>query len=111
MEWSIQTSELNTATGSEDEGDSQAHNSPATRTLVPQQIFKPARKLKERWDPQVIQFSVNGKEGIRLSDASEGNLAGFEGRDDRYLFWDGRSQIMVRLHVRLPTIVRTSPDS
>ena len=109
MEWPIPSSDLNNVTGSEDQGDFQAHNVPAARKLVPQETFEPARKRKERWDSQVIDFSVYGVEGIRLSDALEGNWAGFEGRDDRSLFGDGRNQIMVRLHVRLPTIVHTSP--
>ena len=105
----MQASDFNTVTGSEDEGGSQAHNGPTTRKLVPQETFKAARQQKERWDPQVIEFSVYGKKGIRLSDASEENWAGLEGRDDRSLFGEGRNQIMVRLHVRLPTIVHTSP--
>jgi len=43
---------------------------------------------------------VNGKEGIRLSNASKGNWAGFEGGDDRSMFGGDRLQIMARLHVR-----------
>ena len=109
MEWPIQTSDPDTVTGSEDKEDPQAHDCPTTRELVPQEIFKPARQQKERWDSQVIEFSVYGEEGIRLSDALEGNWAGFEGRDDRSLFGDGRNQIMVRLHVRPPAIVHTPP--
>ena len=76
---------------------------------MPQKTFKPARQQKELGGPQIIEFFVHGGIGIRLSDASEGNWAGFGGRDDRFLFGDDRLQIMIRLHVRLPAIIRTSP--
>ena len=49
---------------------------------------------------------VDGVEGIRLSDASEGNWKGFEGRDDRSLFEGDRLQIIIRLHVGHSVSVR-----
>ena len=75
---------------------------------MPQEAFKPARRQKVLGGSQTIEFSVDGGKGIRLSDASGENWAGFEDRDDRSLF-GGRLQIMIRLHVRLPAIVRISP--
>jgi hypothetical protein len=75
-----------------------------------QETYKPARQQKELVGRQTIEFSVFGKEGIRLSDALEGNWVGFEGRDDRSLFGDDRLQIMIRLHVRLPATVFTLPQ-
>lgn len=53
--------------------------------------------------PEVVEFVVNGEPGIRLSDASDGNWVGLEGRDDRSLFEGERVQIIVRLHVSLST--------
>ena len=108
MEGDIQTSDPDTVSGSEDEGDPQAHESLTVRKLVLQETFKPSRQQKELWDPQVIEFSVRGERGIRLSDASEENWEGFDGRDDRSLF-KGRLQIILRLHVRLPTTICTTP--
>ena len=77
---------------------------------MPQQIFEPIRRQRELGDPKVIEFSVYGKEGVRLSDASEENWRGFEGRDDRSLFGDDCLQITVRLRVRFPTFLHTSPQ-
>jgi len=111
IERAIQTAGPGTATRSEEREAFQTRNGPTTRKLVPQETFKFARRQKILDDPQVIEFSVYGEEGIRLSDASEGNWGGFEGRDDRSLFGDNRLQIMVRLHVRLSTIFRTSPHN
>ena len=48
----------------------------------------------------IIKFVVDGKEGVRLSDALEGNWAGFEGRDDSSLFEGDRPPIILRLQVR-----------
>src|SRR6266478_6227610 len=70
------------------------------RSLVPQETYKPARRHGEFAGSNAIKLVVDGVEGIRLSDASEGNWVGFEGRDDRTLFKGDRSQVMVRLHVR-----------
>jgi hypothetical protein len=39
-----------------------------------------------------------------------GNWDGFEGRDDRYLFEEGRPHILIRLHVRL-SYYTLGPDS
>jgi len=109
MEWAIQTSNPDSASGGEDEEPPKAHNNPTIRKPVPQETYKPARQQKEFWGTQAIEFFVNGEQGICLSDASEGNLDGFDGRDDRSLFGDDRLQIMVRLHMRrLPTIILTS---
>jgi len=110
MEMAIQTSSPDTATRGEGEKDSQVHNGPTTRKMVPQEIFKPARQQKELRDFRVIEFSVNGEKGVRLSDALEENWGGFESRDDRSLFGDDRLQIMVRLHVRLPTTIHIRPN-
>lgn len=56
--------------------------------------------------PEVIQFVVNGEEGIRLLDALEGNWIGFERRDDRSFFGGDRPQIIIRLHVRLSVSIQ-----
>ena len=105
MEKAIQASDPDTATRSEDEDDAQAHNCATTRKLAPQEIFKPTRQQKMLHGSQAIEFFVNGEKGVRLSDALEENWGGFESRDDRSLFGDDRLQIMVRLHVRLPTTI------
>jgi len=107
MERAVQTSDPDTASSSEGEEDPQAHNGPTPRRLVPQETYKPPKQKKEPGGPQIIEFFVYGGEGIRLSDALEGNWVGFEGRDDRSLFGDDRLQIMLRLQVRLPATVRT----
>jgi len=107
MERAIQTYNPDTASSSEGEEDPQAHGSPTPRRLVPQETYKPVRQQEELGGPQTIEFFVYGEEGIRLSDALEGNWVGFEGRDDRSLFGDDRLQIMIRLQVRFPATVRT----
>lgn len=67
---------------------------------VSQVAYKP-RRLGESQGPKVIDFVVDGVDGIRLSDALKGNWTGFEGRDDRSLFGrDRRSQIILRFQVR-----------
>ncbi|KAF9779827.1 hypothetical protein BJ322DRAFT_344683 [Thelephora terrestris] len=60
---------------------------------VPQVAY---RSMRHQTAPCTIEFFVNGKRGICLSDALEGNWVGLEGRDDRSLFEDGRLQIMFR---------------
>jgi hypothetical protein len=67
--------------------------------LLSQKTYR-SNRLRGFCDSNVIKFFVNGEEGIRLSDASEGVWVGLDDRDERLLF-EGRSQIMVRLHVRL----------
>lgn len=78
------------------------HRRPTPRSLVPQETYKPARHHAEFAGSNVIEFVVDGREGIRLFDASEGNWVGFKGRDDRSLFEGDRLQIIFRLHVRNP---------
>ena len=90
----------------EDEEDSLAHNDLATRKLMPQETYKAARKQKKFGGSQAIEFYVYGEKGIRLSDALGKNWAGLEGRDGRTLFEDDRAQIMIRLHVSPPVILR-----
>ena len=107
LERAVQTSDPATGTWS-DGNDSKGHKGFTARKLLLQEIFKTARQQKELDASNVIEFSVYGKKGIRLSDASEGNWGGFEGRDDRSLFGENRLQIMVRLHVRIPTIFHAS---
>ena len=84
------------------------YSGPTPRTLASQVVYKPPRRQKELGGSNVIDFSVRGERGICLSDALEGNWAGFVGRDDRDLFGDGphRLVIMFRLHVGV-FIVRT----
>jgi len=74
--------------------------------MTPQETYKPPQHHAEFAGSDVIRFVINGEEGIRLSDASGGNWAGFEGRDDRSLFGGDRLQIIIRLHVRHSTSVR-----
>jgi hypothetical protein len=62
--------------------------------------YKSARRQAQFAGSDVIEFVVDGKEGVRLSDALEGNWTGLEGRDDRSLFDGDRPQIIIRLHVR-----------
>lgn len=109
-ERAIQTSDSDTVRGGEDKESSQARGGVTARKLVPQETYKPVRQQKELGDSQVVEFSVCGENGIRLSDALEGNWKGFEGRDDRSLFGDDRLQIMFRLRVRLPIIMHTLPQ-
>ena len=80
-----------------------AQRQPTLQHPVPQEAYKPT-KQKKLEGLEVIEFIVNGKEGLRLSDASEENWVGLEGRDERSLFGKGRPQITIRLHVRLPVV-------
>lgn len=105
MERAVQTFGLYTA--SEDKEDPRAHNGLRIRRLIPQETSKPKKQQKE-WAPQAIEFSINGKEGIRLSDALEENWRGFDGRDDTSLFGEDRFQITVRLHASLLTLIHIS---
>ena len=108
MERAIQTYVPDTGNGSGGGEDSRTHKGLTMRKLVPQNTFKPTRRQKELWDSQIIEFSVRGEKGLRLSDASGGNWAGFNGKDDRSLFEDDRLQVLVRLHVRPPTVIYAS---
>ena len=83
----------------DDQDELQTHQ-PVLRKLAPQEIYKTARQQAGFRSAGVIEFAVDGKEGLRLSDAQEGNWKGFEGRDDRALFEGDRHQILLRLHVR-----------
>lgn len=105
------TQTTDTGTGSEGGGeDPQVHKSLTLRKLVLQEIWKPSRQQKEELGgSQSIDFSVYGERGVRLSDALDGNWMGLEGRDDRSLLGDERLQIILRLQVRPPAIVRTWP--
>jgi len=80
----------------------QAHRLPTLRELVPQETYKLSRHQAEFAGSNIIDFFVDGEEGVRLSDASEDNWVGFEGGEDRSLFGEHRPQILVRLHVRYP---------
>lgn len=77
----------------------QKHSPPTTRKIAPQEVYKLPRQPTNFGKPDTIEFVVNGKEGIRLSDASEQNWVGFKGGDDRSLFKGDRLQIMIRLRV------------
>ena len=77
----------------------QAHMQQTLFELAHQEPYKLPRRQAEFVGLGIIEFFVNGQEGIRLSDASECNWEGFEGGDDRSLFGGDRSQILVRLHV------------
>ena len=72
----------------------------APRDLARQETYKLARRHEEFEGSNIIKFVVNGEEGIRLSDALEGNWGGFEGRDDRSLVEGDRLQIILRIQVR-----------
>jgi hypothetical protein len=87
------------AIGYKDDQDELQTHQPVSRKLAPQEIYKTARQQAGFRSAGVIEFAVDGKEGIRLSDALEGNWKGFEGRDDRSLFECDRHQILLRLHV------------
>ena len=96
-----------TASVIEEVTDSRTHNGlVAPRKLMPQETFRAAKKQRDLGGSRVIEFYVYGEKGIRLSDALGENRAGLEGRDNRILFRDDRTQIMIRLHVRLPVILR-----
>ena len=82
------------------QGRTQAHQRPTPRDPARQESYKLTRRHAEFEGSDVIRFVVNGEEGIRLSDALEGNWEGFEGRDDRSLFDGDRLQIILRLQVR-----------
>ena len=104
-ERAAQTSDPDVANGSGGEGGPPIYKGRAPRRLVPQETYKPARQQKELEGPEIIEFFVWGKKGVRLSDALEGNWVGFNGRDDRSLFSGDRLQIMIRLQVRLVLLV------
>ena len=84
------------------QGKPQAHRRPTPRGLARQETYKLTRRRAEFEGSDTIRFVVNGEEGIRLSDALEGNWEGLEGRDDRSLFRGDRLQIILRLQVRDP---------
>jgi hypothetical protein len=95
-----QTVDLHAASDYKDGQDEPQTHQPVSRKLAPQEVYKAARQQVGFRSSGVIEFVVDGKEGIRLSDALEGNWKGFEGRDDRSLFEGVRLQILLRLHVR-----------
>ena len=68
--------------------------------MARQKTYKLTRRHAEFKSSDVIRFVVDGKEGIRLSDALEGNWGGLEGRDESPLFEGDRLQIILRLQVR-----------
>ena len=78
----------------------QAHRRPIPRGPARQETYKLTRRHAEFEGSDIIKFIVNGEEGIRISDALEGNWEGLEGRDDRSLFRGDRLQIILRLQVR-----------
>ena len=80
------------------------------RNLIRQEPYSPATRQMEFTDSGPIEFIVNGKNGIRLSDALEGNVAGLEGRDDRPLFEGNRAQIIIRLQVSLHSAYIIGPN-
>ena len=63
-----------------------AHQRPTPRSPARREIYELTRRYVEFEGSNAIRSVVNGEEGIRLSDALEGNWKGFEGRDDRSLF-------------------------
>lgn len=73
---------------------------PIVRKLAPQEFYGSIRKPTNFRSSYTIEFRVDGQEGIRLSDASEDNWVGLEGRDDRLLFEGDYLQMIIRLHVR-----------
>ncbi|KAF9642348.1 hypothetical protein BDM02DRAFT_3133148 [Thelephora ganbajun] len=96
--------------GNKAQGRPQAYQRATPGELVPQETYKSPRQQTEFPDSDTIVFTVGGKEGIRLSDASEGNWVGFEGGEDRSLFDGNRLQIMNRLHADFPfKLVGCSP--
>ena len=90
----------------------QIHQRSTPRHLVSQVPYQSARRQPEVIHPNPIRFVVGGEEGIRLSDALDGNWTGFEGRDDRSLFEGDRPQIIFRFQVRNPPDVTalSTPD-
>jgi hypothetical protein len=100
LENAAQTANLHVASEGNDGKDGPQAHQPISRGLVPQEIYKTTRQWSQLSGSGVVEFVVDGKEGIRLSDALEGHWRGFEGRDDRSFFGDDRYQIMIRLHVR-----------
>jgi hypothetical protein len=80
------------------EGRPQVYRGLAPRDLVFQEPFKTTRRFA---GPDVIEFIVNGKEGVCVLNALEENWTGFERWDDQSLFEGGRLQIILRLQVRL----------
>jgi len=90
-------------------GRQQIRRSATPRELVLQEAYKLSRHQVEFTGSNIIDFFVDGEEGIRLSDASEDNWVGFEGGEDRFLFGERRPQVLVRLHVRYP--IRPAPLS
>ena len=102
---STRTPAPDAASAIEDVADPRDHNGPAPRKLMPQKAYKAARGQKELGGSRVIEFYVCGEKGIRLSDALEKICAGLDGRNNRTLFRNDRTQIMIRLHVRLSAIL------
>ncbi|KAF9649965.1 hypothetical protein BDM02DRAFT_3112728 [Thelephora ganbajun] len=99
-EKAVQTIQLDPASeGNMVQGRPQIYQRPTPGKLVPQETYKPPRRQAEFSGSDAIVFIIDGKEGIRLSDASEGNWEGFEGGEDRSLFDGNRLQVMIRLHL------------
>jgi hypothetical protein len=92
----------NTIARGRDEGDFKVLYGHTSWKLVPQEKYTPPRQQKGIEGPQTIEFSVRGAKGICLSDALEGRWVDLEGRDDRSLLGEHRTQIMLRLQVRFP---------
>ena len=98
----IQSSSRDAASEGEDKEECQLFGGPASRKLVVQGQYKPPRQQRDLEGPSTIDFFVCGQKGIRLSDALEGKFAGLEGRDDRPLFGNDRTHVMLRLQVLFP---------
>ena len=74
----------------------QSHQQEIPRDLVLQVPYKSTRQFPASDN---IEFFVNGKSGIRLSDALDDTWVGFRGRDDKTLFDGKRQQVMCRFQV------------
>ena len=92
-------SEHNTVEG---QVQAQSRRPTVTRNLVPQKPYQSNTRQGGFTSSEVVQFIVNGRAGIRLSDALEEKWEGLDGRDDRSPFAGNRSQVIIRLQVKYP---------
>ena len=76
-------------------------STPPLLRKIAQDPYK-CENLQKGWTPlEPIDFTVNGKEGMRLADAMSRRFCGLDGRDD-YMFGNGGlgTSVSCRIHVR-----------
>jgi hypothetical protein len=85
-EKATQTVNLHATGDCKDSQDELQTHQPVSCDVAPQERYKPTCQKTGFESPGVVEFVVDDKEGIRLSDAPGGNRGGLEGRNNRSLF-------------------------